>query len=196
MKNEKINRRIQIIEDAIQVIVEVGYTNASIGNIAKRAGVSKGVVTYHFSNKEELMRAVVEHSYAMAIPFMEKFMNESDSAQALLRAYIESNLRFIFEHQKYVRAIIEVVSNARTDDGELLYKEEDESIYEPLIEIFKLGQEVEGSFRDFCPIIMAKTVRSVIDSMGTKVVNNDIADMEKTISEIVDTFDFATRKNS
>ncbi|ASI77750.1 TetR/AcrR family transcriptional regulator [Bacillus cereus group sp. Bc002] len=195
MENKKLNRRTQIIEDAIKVLVEGGYSNASIGNIAKKGGISKGVVTYHFPNKEELMKAVVEYSYALAVPYMGKSMEGLDSAPAFLRGYIESNLRFMFEHRKYVMAIIEVVSNARTENGELLYKNEDESIYEPLIEIFKWGQEIEGSFREFSPLIMAKTIRSVIDSIGPRIAKEDVSDMEKLIAEITDTFDFATRKN-
>ncbi|WP_270571699.1 TetR/AcrR family transcriptional regulator [Bacillus glycinifermentans] len=196
MNTKTQKRRLQIIEDAIQVLAEEGYANASIGNIAKKGGISKGVVTYHFPNKMQLMKAVVEHSYGLAAPYMEKFMDGLDSAPATLRAYIESNLRFMFEHPKYVTAIIEVVSNLRTESGELYYKDEDESIYEPLIDIFKWGQETEGSFREFSPLIMARTVRSVIDSLGPKIANHDISDMESTISEIVDTFDYATRKTT
>ncbi|XBO85674.1 hypothetical protein AAGG52_17655 [Bacillus licheniformis] len=36
MNTKSQKRRLQIIEDAIQVLVEEGYANASIGNIAKR----------------------------------------------------------------------------------------------------------------------------------------------------------------
>ncbi|WP_263704234.1 TetR/AcrR family transcriptional regulator [Bacillus thuringiensis] len=196
MENKKLNRRTQIIEDAIKVLVEGGYSNASIGNIAKKGGISKGVVTYHFPNKEELMKSVVEYSYTLAVPYMEKSMEGLDSAPAFLRGYIESNLRFMFEHRKYVIAIIEVVSNARAENGELLFKSEDESIYEPLIEIFKWGQEIEGSFREFSPLIMAKTIRSVIDSIGPRIVKEDVSDIENLIAEIADTFDFATRNIS
>ena len=41
MENKKLNRRTQIIEDAIKVLVEGGYSNASIGNIAKKEGLVK-----------------------------------------------------------------------------------------------------------------------------------------------------------
>ncbi|KTD85180.1 TetR/AcrR family transcriptional regulator [Paenibacillus etheri] len=196
MDKQKTNRRTQIIEDAVELLVEEGYVNASIGNIAKRGEISKGVMTYHFPNKEELMKAVVEYCYERGALFMEKSMEGLvDNAPMVLRGYIESNLRFMFENRKYVLAIIEVVSNARTENGELLFKDDNGTIYEPLVEIFKWGQEGEGSFRAFTPIIMAKTLRSVIDSMGPRIAKDDISDMEKTITEIADTFDFATRKN-
>lgn len=76
-------------------------------------------------------------------------MDGSDSAPATLRAYIESNLRFMYEHRAYVTAIIEVVSNLRTETGELFYQNEDESIYEPLVEILSGDRKqkgVSGSF--------------------------------------------------
>jgi AcrR family transcriptional regulator len=195
MDEKKINRRTQIIEDAVDLLVKEGFINASIGNIAKKGGISKGVMTYHFPNKEELLKAVVEYCYERGALFMEKYMGGlAENAPTMLRGYIESNLRFMFEHRRYVQAIIEVVSNARTENGELLFKEDDGAIYVPLIEIFKWGQEVEGSFRKFSPMIMAKTIRSVIDSMGPRIAKEEISDWEKIISEIVDTFEFATRK--
>ena len=48
--------------------------------LLKKGGISKGVVTYHFPNKEELMKAVVEYSYALAVPYMGKSMEGLDSA--------------------------------------------------------------------------------------------------------------------
>ncbi len=52
-------RRAQIVEYAIETLAEVGYSQASLGQIAKRAKISKGVISYHFTNKEELLEQVV-----------------------------------------------------------------------------------------------------------------------------------------
>ncbi len=48
-------RRAQIMECAIETLAEVGYVKASLGQIAKRAKISKGVISYYFTNKEELL---------------------------------------------------------------------------------------------------------------------------------------------
>ena len=37
-------RRIQIIECAIETLATLGYAQASLAHIAKRAGISKGVI--------------------------------------------------------------------------------------------------------------------------------------------------------
>lgn len=52
-------RRAQIIECAIETIAMLGYAQASLAQIAKRAGISKSVITYHFTGEEELIEQVV-----------------------------------------------------------------------------------------------------------------------------------------
>lgn len=190
--NNKSDRKTQIIEDAISVLIEGGYANATIGNIAKKSRISKGVITYHFHQKEELMKAVIEYCFASAIPFMEKSMEGLEDAQSLLKGYIESNIKFMFEHREYVKAMAEIIANVRNERGELYYQE-DESIYEPLIEIFKFGQ-MKGVFREFSPNIMAKVVRSSIDDLGMKIIRDSQLNIEFIIQELTEIFYFATRR--
>ena len=45
-------RRAQILACAIGAIAESGYGRASLAEIARRAGVSKGVVSYYFTSKD------------------------------------------------------------------------------------------------------------------------------------------------
>ena len=59
-------RRAQIVAAAVEVIAEVGYAKASLAAIAVRAGISKGVISYHFSGKDELMVTIVETIYGDA----------------------------------------------------------------------------------------------------------------------------------
>ena len=39
-------RRAQLIESAIETIATLGYVHASLAQVAKRAGISKSVITY------------------------------------------------------------------------------------------------------------------------------------------------------
>ncbi|MBV9802070.1 MAG: TetR family transcriptional regulator, partial [Solirubrobacterales bacterium] len=52
-------RRAQIVGVAIDTIAELGYAQASLARIAERAGISKGVIAYHFAGKEDLIAEVV-----------------------------------------------------------------------------------------------------------------------------------------
>ena len=65
-------RRQQIVAAAIDTIAEVGFAQASLARIAERIGISKGVISYHFAGKDDLVRQVaieiVEAGRAYIIP--------------------------------------------------------------------------------------------------------------------------------
>ena len=52
-------KRRQIIEGARSVFMAVGYDAASMGEIAKAAGLSKGTLYVYFKDKDELFEAIV-----------------------------------------------------------------------------------------------------------------------------------------
>jgi len=49
-----------LIDAATKEFGEKGYENASLNNILKEAGISKGTFYYHFNNKEELYMYLIE----------------------------------------------------------------------------------------------------------------------------------------
>ena len=53
--------RQQILEAAIRCFVKLGYARTTTTEIAQEAGVSRGAMVHHFSNKERLIKAAVEH---------------------------------------------------------------------------------------------------------------------------------------
>ncbi len=52
--------RQTVLDTALKVLAEKGLANTSIQDIADAAGVSKGVVHYHFESKDELLERVLE----------------------------------------------------------------------------------------------------------------------------------------
>ena len=61
-------RREQLLDAALSVIVEQGYSGVSIEAIARAAGVTRPVVYDHFPGLERLLQAVIEReeSYSLA----------------------------------------------------------------------------------------------------------------------------------
>jgi AcrR family transcriptional regulator len=59
-------RRAQVVAAAIDAFADLGYAAASLARIAEYAGTSKGVVTYHFEGREDLVRAVYAEVLARA----------------------------------------------------------------------------------------------------------------------------------
>src|ERR1700761_796664 len=57
-------RKAQLVGCAIDALVEVGYQQTTVAEVARRAGVSKGVVTYYFPARDDLVWAVVTAVFA------------------------------------------------------------------------------------------------------------------------------------
>ncbi|GAA4588168.1 AcrR family transcriptional regulator [Actinoplanes octamycinicus] len=159
-------RRAQIVSAAIDTIAELGYGNASFARIAKRAGISSTrLISYHFDDKADLVRAVVAAVFAEAADFMGKRLRAvTGDRLELLATYIESNLEFFVERPAAIRAYLEIAMSARTDDGAMLVRPEEVDDPESrLAAMFREGQAA-GEFREFDAAVMATTVRAAIDA--------------------------------
>ncbi|MBW9065102.1 TetR/AcrR family transcriptional regulator [Rhizobium herbae] len=58
-------KRDQIIEGAKRVFMSVGFDAASMNDITREAGVSKGTIYVYFENKEDLFSAMIERQRAL-----------------------------------------------------------------------------------------------------------------------------------
>jgi AcrR family transcriptional regulator len=190
-------RRAQIVECAIETIAEVGYAQASIGQIAKRANISKGVISYHFANKEELLEQIPIEYYLAWEAYIAPRIEAQKSPKEMLRVYIESNLTFIDENRQHVFAVIETVSNKRTADGKLQFAaDHDEAILLPIEKILTLGMQ-DGVFREFTrpsARVMALTIRSAIDGFTLELTRKPHLDVQEYTRELVTIFDKSTKK--
>jgi TetR/AcrR family fatty acid metabolism transcriptional regulator len=187
-------RRAQIIECAIETIATLGYAQASLAQIARRAGISKGVISYYFSSKEALIEQIVTEMYAAATAFMVPQIAAESTARGMLQAYLRSDIAYIAAHRMQIAAIIEIVRNVRTKDGELRYHPGwEKSDLEGLEAILRQGQEAD-EFRAFDLRIMAVTIRGAIDAVGRFLVDHPNRDGEGYAQELVTLFDRATRK--
>jgi AcrR family transcriptional regulator len=65
-------RREQLIDAALEVILEQGYGGVSIEAIARRAGVTRPVVYDHFPNLGRLLHALVEREERISLEQLEQ----------------------------------------------------------------------------------------------------------------------------
>jgi AcrR family transcriptional regulator len=152
-------RRAQIVTAAIEVIAEVGFAQASFSRIAKHAGLSStGMISYHFSGKDDLLAACVAEIEQVTEAFMQPRVDAADGHVAQLRAYVESNVALVGEHPAAVRALIDLVRNAAAQsaavNGRLALFEQH----------FSAGQAA-GVFRPFDTRTVAIALTSGLDAV-------------------------------
>jgi TetR/AcrR family fatty acid metabolism transcriptional regulator len=101
-------RKDQIVRATVDCISKFGYHNFSMQDVARTAGVSKGIIHYYFLNKDELMMSVldkvagdIEHVLAADManiedPFqkMEIFVNVCFDVVRSTREYYQVNMDF------------------------------------------------------------------------------------------------------
>jgi TetR/AcrR family transcriptional regulator, fatty acid metabolism regulator protein len=185
-------RRAQIVDCAIDAIAELGYAKASVDQIAKRAGVSKGVITYHFPSKDEIVRAIIAKVFAMGRAYMEPRIMAETSAAGRLRAYIESNLAFIDSHRKPLIAMVEIAVGARNDKGSLVIGPEQLARRAvTLDELLRAGQKA-GEFRRFNTRVMALTIIQAIDGVPPLLAHEPNLDLKLHAKELETIFTLAT----
>jgi TetR/AcrR family transcriptional repressor of bet genes len=86
-------RRQQLIEATLQAVDQVGMADASIGVIAKTAGVSNGIISHYFQDKNGLIQATMGYLMrALATNMAARLQGLADSSpRARLRVIIEGN---------------------------------------------------------------------------------------------------------
>ena len=63
-KEEAYQTRCNLLDAALTVFYERGVAQASLDEIAKAAGVTRGTLYWHFKNKEDLFEALFQIHYA------------------------------------------------------------------------------------------------------------------------------------
>ncbi len=86
------SKRRQILDGASKVFMNLGFDGASMGEIARSAGVSKGTLYVYFADKNRLFEAIVEEEVLDQQKFAFNLDPERDAATTLRefgKAYIE-----------------------------------------------------------------------------------------------------------
>ena len=90
--DEDSSKRRQILDGAKKVFMDLGFDGASMGEIARSAGVSKGTLYVYFADKNRLFEAIVEEEMLDQQKVAFNFEPERDVATTLRefgQAYIE-----------------------------------------------------------------------------------------------------------
>ena len=88
----KTQRRDDLIRACIQTLHDDGWEGASLARIAKRAGLSAGLVAHYFGDKAELMEATMRHICFALWRRQADLLATADSPARRLHALIAANL--------------------------------------------------------------------------------------------------------
>lgn len=74
-------KRKQILDGARNVFMSLGFDAASMNDVTREAGVSKGTLYVYFSSKEELFTAMIEAERAAFLAKVKDVLSEADDVE-------------------------------------------------------------------------------------------------------------------
>ena len=183
-------RRAQIVEAAIETLAEVGYTHASLARIAARLGISKGVISYHFAGKDDLIAEIVSQVLQRAWAYIQPRIEAQTTGPEMLRAYIESHFEFMRDNPKQLSAVVEIVRATIARAKSPFTGDRDGAVH-ILAELLTRFQAAGDLRADFDPNAMAIAIRAVIDAAPGRLADPAF-DIDQYAREAVTSFDRAT----
>lgn len=158
-------RRAQILRATIAVVAEDGYPAASLGRIADRAGVAKGLLSHYFADKDDLMEQAVKVTAGAIRDSVAAELDLKQRVPDVMRSALRRAAALGVTHGAELKAIDRIVRNLHGPDGTprlgpAVYEE----TYRLQETLFRRGQE-EGSLRPFDTRVMAVTYQAAVDMM-------------------------------
>jgi AcrR family transcriptional regulator len=185
------SRRAQIIDCAVAAIAELGFAHASLAQIAKRAGVSTGVILYYYTGKDALIADVVAHVFAAGEAFIRPLIDVSNPRAALL-TFIKASVEWIAANPKHVLAIMNIIRAGCTGpSGPRFNAAVTRPRQDGFAAILAAGQAT-GAFRRFAIPVMVTTIIEALDAIPPELAANPSLDLDAYAAELMELFDHAT----
>lgn len=134
-KNPPPDRRSEILEAALRLFAEKGFTAATNAEIARAAGVTAAALYYYFPNKEELFRAAVSEHLGQFVPTIAGLTREGNEArgQEPFRSLLRGSLAFFKEEKTQMVLKIVLAEGPRRPEIRQIWIDQTARIMEPLM---------------------------------------------------------------
>lgn len=157
-QNKEIRQqtREQIIDAAFELFANEGYSKTSISAVAKKAGISKGLIYHYFNSKQSILEAIFDQLVALG----DQMMNFPDgySPAKKIKQTLEQTFQFIEKETGMGRLMISLALQPDVFDSLkpkldkvqerqiLMFKEImwDLGRSEPELEAYQLGAMMDG----------------------------------------------------
>ncbi|MGG1575118.1 TetR/AcrR family transcriptional regulator [Fictibacillus sp. NRS-1165] len=109
---KQTDKQQKILESAIRIFAEKGYTNTSTSEIAKAAGVAEGTIFRKYGTKDNLLLSVIVPFLKDLFPaiaegvFNEVMTKDILSFEDFLRAFLKNRIDFFNENKEIFQIVV------------------------------------------------------------------------------------------
>lgn len=193
-ENLSEEKKLRIINSAIEEFANKGYKRATVDNIVSKAGISKGSIFQYFKNKERLYLYICD--YQIKIITDEVFKQKENNENDFFKLYKQA-ARVKFEILKKNPYIFKFFKTLYSDDSQVAQKWLENILKnkDQLVLNF-VGDYDKSKFRDDIDIDMAiKTIELTFDGLSMKWMDklsyeNYESDLKSLFEEVGDYINF------
>lgn len=168
---------------ALELFGTNGYHSTSISQIAKAAGVSKGLMYNYFDSKEALLHEIIMEAMELGEVLMTQALGQSQDPYEQLNAIMELSIQWVIENLHYWKLLTSLAFQMDVLKGlEAVMQTAQNSTIGQMVEIFqKLGAEK--------PMEEALLFGAVLDGMMLQYLHmEDKYPMETMKQHVLDRF--------
>lgn len=210
-KNDKINKKLEIIKAAKKLIIKNGYRKTSVEDITKSIGIAKGSFYTYFNSKADLIIMLIEEKSRKIREENSELFEKNLSLEETMREYSKNIIKLPFEDPEFFLVMMNLFRSIDSLEKEIsekftigwekrqeyliktLERYRDDLDIEEDSDIFKFSMLISGcidSFHKFIffPVndkVSLKSIREVKKVLSTINLENEIEFMTKSILKLI-----------
>ncbi len=165
-KETKAKTKEKILQVAVDLIIEKGFKNASMREMAKNADVSNPTIYNYFPTKEKIIYEYFKQKHELTANTLKKISDfETYSLREQLQTLIETELEFYLEDREFLLQVSNMALSSSNLKLQSLYdtKELFIEMVENMLEIaIEVGEIEDQAFKEYLPLLFWDYYISVI----------------------------------
>ncbi len=184
-----MSKKEDILRAALRLFSEKGFRDTSMSELSQTTGAAEGTIFYHFSNKEDILLAILERAREEITGEFERYFGKKQFANGLemtvgvisFYLYLAGKMEdpFLLLHRHYPYQLAEKNPVCR---------EHLEAIYNCLVDFFDQaivrGQQ-DGSIRDMHARKTALLIFTLVDGL-VRFKNNNLYDAAALYEDLIE----------
>ena len=133
-QSKQDQRRYQILDAALEVIVSKGYEGSSMSDIVEKSKLSKGAIYWYYGSKKEVYLALVNHWVHRYSPTLNLIIEDDKPASVQLKELFKYFISQYETDQKVFKAVAVFWSLASRDND---FKEKFDKVYSEFLALIE-----------------------------------------------------------
>lgn len=160
--------REKIIKAAEELFARRGYDSVSVEDIREQAGISKGLIYYHFKDKKALYSTVLKQMGKIVLPGLREIVVSDQSPTEKLTTFIKRYLEHVFKEKNLIQILAREIVNTESPVSRMIIEHSRKTI-EILAGIIQEGVD-KGEYRAVNPMQAAISLFGMLNIYVTAAI--------------------------